>query len=68
MLPKFTVQGVLPPGIHTATFAEISPRYGRFQRTDQRLRLLAILEEFVSEVRSVAGYDGYFWRKFCYSQ
>ena len=51
MLPEFTAQGVLPPGLHAATFAEISTRYGRFQRTDQRPRLLAVLEEFVGEVR-----------------
>jgi hypothetical protein len=51
VLPEFTAQGVLPPGLHAANFAEISTRYGRFQRTDQRPRLLAILEEFVGEVR-----------------
>ena len=51
MLPEFTAQGVLPPGLHAATFAEVSTRYGRFQRTDQRPRLLAVLEEFVGEVR-----------------
>jgi predicted nucleotidyltransferase len=51
VLPDFTAQGSLPPGIHTGTFAEVSTRYGRFQRTDQRPRLLAVLEEFIGEVR-----------------
>ena len=51
MLPEFTAQGSLPPGIHAVTFAEVSTHYGRFQRTEQRPRLLAVLEEFVGEVR-----------------
>jgi hypothetical protein len=51
VLPEFTAQGSLPPGIHTVTFAEVSTHYGRFQRTDQRPRLLAVLGAFISEVR-----------------
>ncbi|NOT57603.1 MAG: hypothetical protein HOP18_23605 [Deltaproteobacteria bacterium] len=52
MLPEFTEQGVLPPGIHTATLEEIEARYGKFQRSDRRARLLATVCEFVHEVRT----------------
>ena len=61
MLPEFTVHGASPPGIHATTFAEISMRYGRFQRTDQTLTLVGS-PRTSSSVRSggVAGYDGLF--------
>jgi predicted nucleotidyltransferase len=52
VLPEFTGQGVLPPGIHRASFEEIEARYGKFQRSDRRARLLAIVREFVQEVRA----------------
>jgi predicted nucleotidyltransferase len=51
MLPEFTGPGVLPPGIHRATLEEIEARYGKFQQSDRRVRLLAIVREFVQEVR-----------------
>ena len=52
MLPEFTGQGVLPPGIHKAALEEIEARYEKFQRSDRRARLLAIVREFVQEVRT----------------
>jgi hypothetical protein len=51
VLPAFTEQGSLPPGIHKASPEEISIRYGRFQCTARRPQLLALLREFVAEVR-----------------
>ena len=52
MLPEFTGHGVLPPGIHKASLEEIEARYGKFQRSDRRALLLAIVHEFVQEVRT----------------
>lgn len=52
MLPEFIGPGVLPPGIHSATLEEIEARYGKFQRSDRRARLLATVREFVQEVRA----------------
>lgn len=51
MIPAFTEGGVLPPGMYRASLEEIAPRYGRFQRTERRPQLLAILREFIAEVR-----------------
>lgn len=51
MLPAYTEHGALPPGIHRASLEEIEARYGRFQRTTQRLQLVTLLREFVAEVR-----------------
>ena len=51
MLPAFTEQGSLPPGGHRASPEEIGDRYGRFQRTARRPQLVAVLREFVAEVR-----------------
>jgi predicted nucleotidyltransferase len=52
VLPPFTERGTLPPGIHPARPEEIADRFGRFQRSEQRPRLMAILREFIDEVRS----------------
>jgi hypothetical protein len=60
VLPAFTEQGSLPPGIHTASPEEIGTRYGRFQRTARRPQLVALLREFVAEVRQCR----WVWRLF----
>jgi hypothetical protein len=50
VLPTFTEDGILPAGTHIASLDEISDRYGRFQHTESRPQLMAVLREFVHEV------------------
>ena len=51
MLPPFTAEGVLPPGIHAATWPEIEARFGRSPR---RRELLAGLRRALADL-STAG-------------
>jgi hypothetical protein len=44
--------GLLPPGVHFCTLAELKERFGRYSTTSQRLELLARLEQYVQEARS----------------
>jgi hypothetical protein len=50
-IPDLNEQGFLPRGIHDCTLAEISERFARFQESDQRIRLFAMLQSFVAEAR-----------------
>lgn len=53
MIPEFTAQGLLPPGIHQATVEEFKERFVVFQRSDRRFRIFASLEKlFDQAVRS----------------
>lgn len=49
MIPEFTELGLLPPGIHSATWHEFSERFVVFQHSDQRIqigdRLKALYDE-----------------------
>jgi len=45
--------GLLPPGIHSMTLDEIGELFGRFQRSDRRLKLVDRLRGFVKAVRDV---------------
>lgn len=49
MLPPFTHEGILPPGIHAATWHEIEERFGGGQR---RTGLLAGLYRVLSDLRA----------------
>jgi len=53
MIPPLD-DGVLPEGIHDCTFAEIEQMFGRFQRTDRRIRLFEKLKSYLAEARSVS--------------
>ncbi|HEY1376928.1 MAG TPA: hypothetical protein VGF55_09040 [Gemmataceae bacterium] len=50
MIPEL-VDGVLPEGVHDCTFAEVSEAFGRFWRTDQRIRLTERLRDFLDAAR-----------------
>src|SRR5438093_320772 len=53
MIPEFTEQGFLPPGIHQATLAEFKERFVVFQRSDRRFRIFEHLQKlFDQAVRS----------------
>jgi hypothetical protein len=49
MIPDFTEDGLLPAGIHPATFVEFQDRYMYFDRSDQRIRLFEKLRELCFE-------------------
>lgn len=51
-LPAATADGVLPPGLHSATIAEIEARFGT--ATAKRMRLMAKLHEYLAELRRLA--------------
>ena len=47
----FDDRGLLAPGTHDATPAEVEQAFARFQRSDRRIRLFAKLQAYLSEVR-----------------
>jgi hypothetical protein len=47
-IPPFGVDGWLPEGVHDASLAEVRERFGRFRRTDRRVRLFEALEALVA--------------------
>jgi hypothetical protein len=47
MIPEL-VDNVLPEGVHDCTIDEVAEAFGRFWRTDQRIRLTERLREFVA--------------------
>ena len=49
--PDFDEHGLLPVGVHDCTLAEIAARFGVFQGSEQRPRLMAKLTGFLKEVR-----------------
>jgi hypothetical protein len=53
VLPDFTEDGVLPAGIHFATFAEFEKRFVYFGRSDRRFRIFDRLRELYLQIRRV---------------
>ena len=51
-IPEFGTEGLLPPGVHSCLLSELEERFGRFQRTDRRVRLWNRFAEFVRELRA----------------
>jgi len=49
-IPDFD-DNVLPEGVHDCTVAEVEARFGRFQRTDQRMRLTDKLKQYLEAAR-----------------
>jgi hypothetical protein len=52
MIPEFTEQGCLPPGIHRVTLDEFKERFVVFQRSDRRLRIFERLERLFDQAAS----------------
>ena len=52
MIPELVEPGLLPPGIHSATWDEFAERFIIFQRSDQRLRVGERLQALYDEVRA----------------
>jgi hypothetical protein len=51
-IPRLDKNGLLPEGIHTCPIEELRGRFGCFQGSDQRPRLMRQLEAYVLEVRA----------------
>jgi hypothetical protein len=47
----FDDRGLLVPGTHDATLAEVEQAFARFQRSDRRIHLFAKLQGYLSEIR-----------------
>jgi hypothetical protein len=51
-IPSSNSSGLLPKGIYQCTLDELRARFGSFQGSDIRLRLMQKLESFLQELRS----------------
>ena len=51
-IPELNDDGLLPAGIHSCTLEELKEKFGRFQRTDCRLKLVGTLEALLQEMQS----------------
>jgi len=51
-IPPLDENGFLPPGVHDCTMADVEDCFGRFMRTDQRIRLFEKLVRYLKEVQS----------------
>jgi len=51
-IPDYDEHGLLPPGVHSCTLAELKERFGRFSTSSQRLELFAKWEQYVQEAIS----------------
>lgn len=50
-IPPLTDDGLLPPGVHDCTLEEVQEVFGRFQRSDRRLRLTSQLGDYADLTR-----------------
>jgi Family of unknown function (DUF6932) len=50
MIPPLE-DGVLPEGVHECTIEEIDRAFGRFQRSDRRIRLVTRLKAYLDDAR-----------------
>jgi hypothetical protein len=51
MLPEFTEDGLLPPGIHRATLEEFIERFAVFSRSDRRFQIIKQIETLIAEAK-----------------
>lgn len=51
-IPMLNESGLLPPGVHLCTLAEVRDRFGGFQGSEQRPRLIQKVDSFVAEARA----------------
>ena len=50
MIPEL-IDNVLPEGMHSCTIDEVDAAFGRFWKTDRRIKLTVKLKEFVEQAR-----------------
>ena len=46
----FDARGLLPPGVHDATLAEVEAAFARFQKSDRRIKLFEKLNAYLTEL------------------
>ncbi len=51
-IPAFDADGLLPEGIHACSLQEVRARFGGFQETDRRPRLMGQLEVYWSDAQA----------------
>ena len=51
MLPEFTDDGLLPPGIHRSDIAEFKRRFAVFNRSDRRWEIFQKIEALLTEAK-----------------
>ena len=54
MIPPFTEEGFLPPGVHTATLAEFEERFVSSTSSARRRELFTKLRELIQDARRTA--------------
>jgi hypothetical protein len=52
-IPDLDAEGLLPEGLHDCTLDEVEERFGQFQRSDRRVRLVAELRKYCAELKDV---------------
>ena len=52
-IPEFTSEGVLPPGEHACTFAEIRDRFCNIPDYERREYLFGQLQQFIDELKAM---------------
>ena len=50
-IPAFNEFGLLPPGVHVCTLAEVNERFGSFYESDRRPNLFNSLQKLIADVR-----------------
>lgn len=48
--------GLLPEGVHELPLEDVEELFGRFQRSDRRVKLLESLKEYLSEAQQMDGF------------
>ena len=56
-IPPLNSDGLLPPGVHETTIAEIQDRFGVFRGNEQRPRLFVHLMELVANMRRSSPFE-----------
>lgn len=49
-LAGFDEHGLLPPGIHSVSIAEVEIAFGKYQRSERRMRLFQRLADYLAEL------------------
>ncbi len=50
-IPELTDDGVLPEGVHVCSLSDLKERFGRFDKSDKRVRLTTQLVEYFDSLR-----------------
>ena len=51
-IPDLTIDGLLPEGVHACTMTEVQDRFGKFQRSERRIKLTNALGQYLAALRA----------------